>query len=47
VAANVPRRSGITQLNHLVGMLASQRIPINLEYLYSAERPDGSRSTLP
>ena len=39
VAANVPRRSGITQLNHLVGMLASQRIPISLEYLYERRAP--------
>ena len=39
VASNVPRRSGITQLNHLVGMLASQRIPMNLEYLYKRRAP--------
>jgi acyl transferase domain-containing protein/phosphopantetheinyl transferase (holo-ACP synthase) len=39
VAANVPRRSGITQLNHLVGMLASQRVPISLEYLYQRRAP--------
>ena len=39
VAANVPRRSGITQLNHLVAMLASQRIPISLEYLYKRRAP--------
>jgi acyl transferase domain-containing protein/phosphopantetheinyl transferase len=39
VAANVPRRSGITQLNHLVGMLASQRVPIDLEYLYKRRAP--------
>jgi acyl transferase domain-containing protein/phosphopantetheinyl transferase len=39
VAANVPRRSGITQLNHLVGMLASQRIPMRLEYLYKRRAP--------
>ena len=39
VASNVPRRSGITQLNHLMGMLASQRIPINLEYLYKRRAP--------
>jgi phosphopantetheinyl transferase/malonyl CoA-acyl carrier protein transacylase len=39
VASNVPRRSGITQLNHLVGMLASQRIPISLEYLYKRRAP--------
>jgi acyl transferase domain-containing protein/phosphopantetheinyl transferase (holo-ACP synthase) len=39
VASNVLRRSGITQLNHLVAMLASQRIPINLEYLYKRRAP--------
>jgi acyl transferase domain-containing protein/phosphopantetheinyl transferase len=39
VAANVPRRSGITQLNHLVGMLASQRVPIDLDYLYRRRAP--------
>jgi acyl transferase domain-containing protein/phosphopantetheinyl transferase (holo-ACP synthase) len=39
VASNVLRRSGTTQLNHLVGMLASQRIPINLEYLYKRRAP--------
>jgi acyl transferase domain-containing protein/phosphopantetheinyl transferase len=39
VAANVPRRSGITQLNHMVGLLASQRIPISLAYLYKRRRP--------
>jgi acyl transferase domain-containing protein/phosphopantetheinyl transferase len=39
MASNVPRRSGITQLNHLVGMLASQRIPVNFEYLYKRRAP--------
>jgi acyl transferase domain-containing protein/phosphopantetheinyl transferase len=39
VACNVPRRSGITQLNHLAGMLASQRVPIDLEYLYRRRAP--------
>jgi acyl transferase domain-containing protein/phosphopantetheinyl transferase len=38
-ASNVLRRSGTTQLNHLVGMLASQRIPMNLEYLYKRRAP--------
>jgi acyl transferase domain-containing protein/phosphopantetheinyl transferase len=38
-ASNVPRRSGITQLNHLVGMLASQGIPISLDYLYKRRSP--------
>ena len=39
VASNVPRRSGITQLNHLVGILASQRIPMSLKYLYKRRAP--------
>ena len=39
VACNVPRRSGLTQLNHLVGMLASQRVPLNLAYLYRRRSP--------
>lgn len=39
VASNVIRRSGITQLNHLVGLLASQRVPLNLEYLYKRRAP--------
>jgi acyl transferase domain-containing protein/phosphopantetheinyl transferase len=39
VASNVLRRSGITQLNHLVGLLASQRIPLNLEYFYMRRAP--------
>jgi phosphopantetheine--protein transferase-like protein len=39
VASNVPRRSGITQLNHVVGLLASQRVHINLEYLYRRRAP--------
>jgi acyl transferase domain-containing protein/phosphopantetheinyl transferase len=38
-ASNVPRRSGIRQLNHLAGMLASQRIPISLDYLYKRRAP--------
>jgi acyl transferase domain-containing protein/phosphopantetheinyl transferase len=34
IAANVPRRSGLTQLNHLVGFLAAHGIPLTLEPLY-------------
>ena len=39
VASNVLRRSGITQLNHLVGMLAAQGVPLNLDYLYKRRMP--------
>ena len=35
INSNVPRRSGISQLNHLVGLLAAQRVEINLDYLYA------------
>jgi malonyl CoA-acyl carrier protein transacylase/phosphopantetheinyl transferase len=35
VNSNVPRRSGISQLNHMVGLLAAQRIEINLDYLFA------------
>jgi malonyl CoA-acyl carrier protein transacylase/phosphopantetheinyl transferase (holo-ACP synthase) len=34
VAADVPRRTGLTQLNHLVGQLAVHHVPLRLEYLY-------------
>ncbi len=33
--ANVPRRSGVTQLNHLAGILAAQRVNMDLDYLYA------------
>jgi acyl transferase domain-containing protein/phosphopantetheinyl transferase len=39
IPANVARRSGITQLNHLVGMLASQGIAMNLQHLYARRDP--------
>ncbi len=37
--SNVARRSGITQLNHLVGVLAAQGIPVNLQHLYARRNP--------
>jgi malonyl CoA-acyl carrier protein transacylase len=49
--ANVPRRSGLTQLNHLLGALASHHVPIDLGPLYehrAARRrnpPPGARSS--
>jgi acyl transferase domain-containing protein len=37
--ANVARRSGITQLNHLVGVLAAQGVGMRLDYLYARRDP--------
>jgi len=37
--ANLPRRSGITQINHLVGALAAQRVGMRLDYLYARREP--------
>ncbi len=37
--ANVMRRSGITQINHLVGILCAHGVDLNLEYLYARRRP--------
>lgn len=39
VAANLPRRSGITQLNHVVASLYAQGIDWTLAPLYSRRRP--------
>ncbi len=35
ITSNVARRSGIAQLNHMVGMLAAQGVAIKLAYLYA------------
>ncbi len=40
VPSNVARRSGITQLNHMVGLLSSQGVAINLDYLYHYRSPE-------
>jgi acyl transferase domain-containing protein/phosphopantetheinyl transferase len=37
--ANLSRRSGITQLNHLVGALAAQGVGMRLDYLYARRNP--------
>ncbi len=37
--ADVSRRSGITQLNHLLGMLAAHAVPMQLEQLYVRRAP--------
>jgi acyl transferase domain-containing protein/4'-phosphopantetheinyl transferase EntD len=39
VASNLPQRSGITQLNHLVGLLATHGVPMRLDYLYARRAP--------
>lgn len=39
VSANLPRRSGITQLNHLVASLYAQGLAIRPEFLYARRRP--------
>uniref|UniRef100_Q026V6 Beta-ketoacyl synthase n=1 Tax=Solibacter usitatus (strain Ellin6076) TaxID=234267 RepID=Q026V6_SOLUE len=37
--ANVARRSGLTQINHLAGVLAAQGVGMRLEYLYARRDP--------
>jgi len=39
VAANIPRRSGLTQLNHLVAATFAQGARLETEYLYARRRP--------
>lgn len=39
LASNTTLRSGITQLNHVVGMLAAQGVNMRLDYLYSRRKP--------
>ena len=39
VAANLPRRSGLTQLNHLVAATFAQGASLETEYLYARRRP--------
>ena len=39
VSANLPRRSGTTQLNHVVASLFAQRLPLDPSYLYARRRP--------
>lgn len=39
VAANLPKRSGPTQLNHLVAMLFARGVPIRPDHLYARRRP--------
>ncbi len=37
--SNLTSRLGVTQLNHLVGILAAQGVPMNLERLYALRSP--------
>ena len=39
VAANVARRAGVTQLNHLVAALYAQGVPLRADHLYARRRP--------
>ena len=39
IAANLPRRSGTAQLNHLVASLFAQGLPIDASCLYARRRP--------
>ena len=39
VAANLPRRSGTAQLNHLVASLFAQGLALDASYLYARRRP--------
>ncbi len=39
VPANVMRRSGITQLNHLIGLLVAHGVSLNLDHLYARRLP--------
>jgi acyl transferase domain-containing protein len=39
VAANLPRRSGTAQLNHLVASLFAQGLTLDPDYLYARRRP--------
>jgi malonyl CoA-acyl carrier protein transacylase/phosphopantetheinyl transferase (holo-ACP synthase) len=39
LASNLPRRSGLTQLNHLAGQLAAHHVQFNLSHLYCRRDP--------
>ncbi|HWE40515.1 MAG TPA: acyltransferase domain-containing protein [Isosphaeraceae bacterium] len=39
VAANLPRRSGLTQINHLVAALFAHGVPVVPDHLYARRRP--------
>ncbi|HYI92559.1 MAG TPA: beta-ketoacyl synthase N-terminal-like domain-containing protein [Bryobacteraceae bacterium] len=37
--SNLSRRTGVTQINHLVGILAAQGVAMNTDYLYARRSP--------
>jgi acyl transferase domain-containing protein/phosphopantetheinyl transferase len=39
MASNVHHRSGITQLNHTLGLLAAHFVPLRLDHLYASRMP--------
>jgi phosphopantetheine--protein transferase-like protein len=39
IPANVQHRSGITQLNHVVGFLAAHAVPMKFDYIYERRAP--------
>src|SRR5262249_31001688 len=39
IAANLPRRGGLTQLNHLVAATFAQGAPVEPEFLYARRQP--------
>jgi acyl transferase domain-containing protein len=40
VPSNVSTRSGVTQLNHMIGLLAAHHVPMRLDYLYARRAPN-------
>lgn len=45
--ANAQHRSGLSQLNHLLGLLCAQGVPMCLDYLYQRRNPQRLSLTLP
>src|SRR5262245_12454861 len=43
IPANVPRKSGPTQINHMVGQLVAHHVPLNLGHLYASRGAFQSR----
>jgi malonyl CoA-acyl carrier protein transacylase/phosphopantetheinyl transferase len=39
IASNLQRRSGLTQLNHMAGLLLAHHVPIRLNHFYSRRNP--------
>src|SRR5262249_26254025 len=45
IPANLPRKSGPTQMNHLIAQLAAHHVPMNLELLNEARSSPGSAAS--